>query len=310
LAALLARFVPVRINAAAEAHGGIFRHLRDAGADLGRIDLFAHPTNDVWCRDHGPIFVTAPTGGELMVTDWAYNAWGGKFPPWDLDDAVPAAVAESLRLRRSASPLVLEGGAIEGNGAGLLLTTEAVLLNPNRNPDWTREGIEAELRRRLGIREVFWLGRGIEGDDTDGHVDDFCRFCAPDHLLLAMETHPEDPNHAILRENRERLDALGLTVTELPMPDRLTVGVWRLERLPASYANFLVTNGAVIVPVFGQPKNDDRALGILRECFPGREVAGIDARDFVYEGGAIHCLTQQQPSVSGPPAPTALLPVG
>jgi agmatine deiminase len=193
---------------------------------------------------------------------------------------------------------VLEGGGIEGNGAGLLLTTEAVLLNPNRNPDWTREEIEAELRRLLGVSRIFWLARGIEGDDTDGHVDDFCRFYAPDQVLLAVESHRDDPNHGILEENRERLRDLRVEVRDLPMPDRLEVagGDWRLERLPASYANFLITNGAVIVPVFGQPRNDDRALGILRECFPGRAVEGIDARDFVYEGGAVHCLTQQQPA--------------
>ncbi len=302
LAALISRHVTVRINAAGEAHAAIRETLNRAKADLACIELFDHPTNDVWCRDHGPIFVVARDGSGLTITDWTYNAWGGKFPPWDLDNAVPARVAESLGLQRERSDLILEGGGIEGNGAGLLLTTEAVLLNPNRNPEWSREQIEAELRRLLGVDRVFWLARGIEGDDTDGHVDDFCRFYAPDQVLLAVESHRDDPNHAILEENRERLRELSVEVRDLPMPDRLEAngGDWRLERLPASYANFLITNGAVIVPIFGQPENDDRALGILRECFPGRKIEGIDARDFVYEGGAVHCLTQQQPTVGDP----------
>ncbi|RFC47243.1 MAG: agmatine deiminase [Verrucomicrobia bacterium] len=298
LAALLSRYVTVRINAVGSAHPAIRKTLEGAKADPDQVQLFDHPTNDVWCRDHGPIFVKSQQGPGLSVTDWTYNAWGGKFPPWDLDNAVPARVADSLGLPRETSRLVLEGGGIEGNGAGLLLTTEAVLLNPNRNPDWSREEIEAELRRLLGVSCIFWLARGIEGDDTDGHVDDFCRFYAPDQVLLAVESHRDDPNHGILEENRERLRDLRVEVRDLPMPDRLEVagGDWRLERLPASYANFLITNDAVIVPVFGQPRNDDRALGILRECFPGRAVEGIDARDFVYEGGAVHCLTQQQPA--------------
>jgi len=298
LAALISRYVTVRINAEGGSHPQIQDSLRRAGADPTNVELFAHPTNDVWCRDHGPIFIKATDGSGVAIADWTYNAWGGKFPPWDLDDAVPAEVAESLSLRRFSSSLILEGGAIEANGVGLLLTTEAVLLNPNRNLDWSREQIDAEIGRMLGIERVFWLARGIEGDDTDGHVDDFCRFYAPDKLLLAVESHLDDPNHAILEENRERLQELRFEIRELPMPDRLavTTGDWRLDRLPASYANFLITNGAVIVPIFGQPANDDRALGIIAECFPGRKVEGIDARDFVYEGGAVHCLTQQQPS--------------
>lgn len=301
LAALLSRHVTVRINAAGASHGLVRLAIERNRAERERVELFDHPTNDVWCRDHGAMFVTREDGG-LAVTDWKYNAWGGKFPPWDLDDAVPAAMARSLNLPVYSSRLVLEGGAVEGNGRGLILTTESVLLNENRNPNWSRQEVEAELRRLLGAERVFWLARGIEGDDTDGHVDDFCRFYAPDRLLLAVEPRREDPNHAILEENRERLGDLRtaeggrVDVRELPMPERLTATDWRLDRLPASYANFLISNGSVIVPVFGQPANDDRALGIIRECFPGREVVGIDARDFVYEGGAIHCLTQQQPA--------------
>lgn len=302
LTALLSRYVTVRINAGGASHASVVRLANLAQADLDQVQLFDHPTNDVWCRDHGAIFVKQPEG-ELSATDWRYNAWGGKFPPWDLDDQVARAMAKSLGCPVRSSELILEGGAIEGNGRGLLLTTEAVLLNPNRNPGWDRASVEAELCQLLGVQAVFWLARGIEGDDTDGHVDDFCRFCAPGRLLLAVEPRREDPNHRILEENRERLADLRTgegsrcEVRELPMPERLSAKDWRLDRLPASYANFLITNGAVIVPVFGQPENDDRALGILRESFPGREVVGFDARDFVFEGGAIHCLTQQQPAV-------------
>lgn len=302
LAAVISRYVRVRINAAWESHAAVCKTVQRRGAEMDRVELFDHPTNDVWCRDHGGIFVT-DQGGGLVVTDWKYNAWGGKFPPWDLDNAVPAAMAHSLGLPSRTSELVLEGGGIEGNGQGLLLTTEAVLLNPNRNPGWMREDVEAELKRLLGVDRVFWLARGIEGDDTDGHVDDFCRFFAPNRVLLAVEPRQSDRNHLILEENRERLQDLRTVdgerceVVELPMPERLSAADWRLERLPASYANFLITNGSVIVPVFGQPENDDRALGILRACFSGREVIGLNACDFVYEGGAIHCLTQQQPAV-------------
>lgn len=301
LAAVISRYVRLRINAARESHAAVYKTIQRRGGEMAGVELFDHPTNDVWCRDHGGIFVTHRDGG-LAITDWKYNAWGGKFPPWDLDDAVPSAMARSLGLPSRSSPLVLEGGAIEGNGQGLLLTTEAVLLNPNRNPGWSRESVEAELYRLLGAERVFWLAQGIEGDDTDGHVDDFCRFFAPNRLLLAVEPRREDPNQAILAENRERLqdlrtvDGACCEIVELPMPERLTASDWRLERLPASYANFLITNGAVIVPVFGQAANDDRALGILRDCFPGREIVGVNACDFVYEGGAIHCLTQQQPA--------------
>ncbi|MCA9247213.1 MAG: agmatine deiminase family protein [Planctomycetales bacterium] len=302
LTALLSRYVPVAINAAKGAHDAVRAALAAAAVDRQQVALFDHPTNDVWCRDHGPIFVQT-ANGQPAVTDWRFNAWGGKFPPWNLDDAVPQRVAESLALPRFASSLVLEGGAIETDGAGLFLSTEAVLLNANRNPEWTRAQIEAELARLLGARQVCWFPHGIEGDDTDGHVDDFCRFIGPQRLVAAVESNPADPNYRVLCENRERLDDLRtedggrFEMIELPMPAPLAATDWRLERLPASYANFLITNHAVIAPVFNQPQLDRQALGILGEVFPERDVIGFDARDFVYEGGAIHCLTQQQPAV-------------
>lgn len=300
LAAEIGREAEVRINAAASLHSMIEHHLLVRGVQ--RYRLFDHPTNDVWCRDHGPIFVQRPDGS-MQVADWTFNAWGGKFAPWDADNAIPQRIASSLRLPRLSSNMILEGGAIEGNGQGLLLTTEAVLLNPNRNPGMSRAEIEAELHRVLGTRSVFWLGQGIEGDDTDGHIDDMVRFVNAEAVVSITESDVHSPHYRVLAENNERLQDLRtpggsrVEVVSLPMPKPLVAKDWRLEQLPASYANFLICNGAVIVPIFMQDKEDDHALGILRECFPGRRVVGIDARRLVLEGGAIHCITQQQPAV-------------
>lgn len=298
LCAAIAEQAEVRINAAASLHPGIEAVLRRSGVQ--RFRLFDHETNDVWCRDHGPIFVQR-RGGGMQVADWAFNAWGGKFSPWDKDNAVPERIADSLSLPRLSSAFFLEGGAIEGNGEGLLLTTEAVLLNPNRNPGASKQDLEAELHRMLGVTSVFWLGKGIEGDDTDGHIDDMVRFTAPDAVLSITEPNPHSPHYRNLAENNERLqdlrtaDGHRVEVIPLHMPQPLVAEDWRLEQLPASYANFLICNGAVIVPIFMQPREDDRALGIIRECFPGKKVIGLDARRLVLEGGAIHCITQQQP---------------
>lgn len=298
LAAAIAQEAEVRINAAAPLHDMIRRHLAARGVQ--RFRLYDHPTNDVWCRDHGPIFVQREDGS-MQIADWTFNAWGGKFAPWDLDNGIPQLIAGALQMPRLSSRLILEGGAIEGNGQGLLLTTEAVLLNPNRNPGLSKAEIEAELHRMLGTRSVFWLGQGIEGDDTDGHIDDMVRFVNAEAVVSITEEDVHSPHYRILAENNERLqdlrtvDGSRVEVVPLPMPKPLVAQDWRLEQLPASYANFLICNGAVIVPIFMQEKEDDRALGILRECFPGRRVVGIDARRLVLEGGAIHCITQQQP---------------
>lgn len=298
LAAAIAEEAEVRINAAAVLHSGIRKVLEERG--ITRFRLFDHPTNDVWCRDHGAIFTRRADGG-MQLANWEFNAWGGKFAPWDLDNEIPARMAESLHLPQLRSRIILEGGAIEGNGQGLLLTTEAVLLNPNRNPGCTKADIEAELHRMLGTTHVFWLGHGIEGDDTDGHIDDMVRFVHPEAAVSIVEPYARSPHYRALAENNERLQDLRtpsgsrVEIIPLPMPRPLVAKEWRLEQLPASYANFLICNGAVIVPVFHQPKEDDRALGILREAFPGKRVVGIDARRLVIEGGAIHCITQQQP---------------
>jgi agmatine deiminase len=263
-----------------------------------RVHLHRIPTDEPWCRDHGPIFVTRP--GEVAVVDWGYNAWGGKYPPFDHDDAVPRQVAALLGLRAFHPGIVMEGGSLDVNGCGTLLTTESCLLNPNRNPALDRAAIARYLGDFLGVRHVIWLGDGIAGDDTDGHVDDITRFVAPDTIVTVIEDDPADANHRPLRENRERLraardqDGKPFTILELPMPGPVERDG---QRLPASYANFYVGNAVVLVPTFADP-NDARALAVLARCFPARRVVGIDSRELVWGLGAFHCATQQQPALS------------
>jgi agmatine deiminase len=240
---------------------------------------------------------------QLRAVDWHFNAWGGKFPPWDLDDAIAQKMAIATDGLHTRSSLFLEGGAIEGNGAGVVITTEAVALNSNRNPDWSKSMVEQELKSCLGAEKIFWLPSGIEGDDTDGHIDDLTRFVAEDMIITATEKDTKSADYQTLSRNKEMLQDLrtisnsSVQIIDLPMPDPLKVDDWRLEHLPASYANFLILNELVIVPIFDQPKNDAQALGILSECFPDRKVIGFDSRDLVLEGGAIHCISQQQPSI-------------
>ncbi|MGJ8673183.1 agmatine deiminase family protein [Rubritalea sp.] len=301
--ATCSRFQPVSINAAAPLHAGIRKALAPSHCKLDRITLHDHSTNDVWCRDHGSTFVINQTSNKLRAIDWHFNSWGGKFPPWDLDDQVAQQMATATQAEHYRSPLYLEGGAIEGNGAGTMITTEAVALNPNRNPEWTKSDVEAELSKALGVKNIFWLPSGIEGDDTDGHIDDLTRFVREDAIVSIVENDSKDPNYRTLQQNLEILQDLktvsgsNVEIVELPMPTPLRTKGWRLEMLPASYANFLILNDSVLVPTFNQEKNDDRALGILSECFTGRNVIGIDCRDIVWEGGAIHCISQQQPSL-------------
>ena len=299
IAAVASRFEKVRINVPkalqARAHSLVAR----AGAEGANVEFFDHPTNDAWCRDHGPIFVKNDRTGEVAVTDWRYNAWGGKYPPFDKDDAIPGRIARRLGLRRFSNGMVLEGDSIDVNGQGLLLTTEACLLNPNRNPGLTRSGIEQNLRDFLGVRTILWLGEGIAGDDTDGHVDDLSRFFRPDGILAAVESDPRDVNHRALQENLERLRGLrtpkgrSFRVVELPMP-RVCARDGR--RLPATYANFLVLNGAVLMPSFRQPRRDSAAAEILAGCFPGRQIVPVDCLELVLGLGTLHCISQQQPA--------------
>lgn len=301
IAATISHQQLVCINAAGPRHACILSACAHAGADFSQVQLWDHHHNDVWCRDHGPIFVKHRQTGEVAVTDWGFNAWGGKFAPWDLDDAIPRRVAESLQMRCFSREMILEGGAIEVNGCGLLLTTEAVLLNPNRNPQLGRQQIEAELRAGLGVEEICWLPGGIEGDDTDGHIDDLARFVSEDVVLACIEDDRSSPNHDILEKNWHclsefrRASGAGLELVPMPMPQACEVPGWRLPVLPASYVNFLILNEAVLVPQFRQAKADDHACGLLRELFPSRRVVGIDCLDLVEEGGTLHCISQQQP---------------
>lgn len=256
-------------------------------------------TNDSWMRDYGPTFLRHSVSGQPALVDWQYNAWGGKYPPWDDDNRVPAWIAELRGCRRFAVDRVLEGGAIEGNGQGLVLTTEDCLLNPNRNAGATRESMELLLREYLAVDEVCWLlGRGIDGDDTDGHIDQLARFVDAATVVAPWSEDASDPQAAPLGENLRRLEqfrtAAGsrLNVVRLPMPAaRFCQG----QRLPCSYCNFYIANGVVLVPQFDDP-HDARALGILGELFPDREVVGASALELVWGLGAFHCLTQQEPA--------------
>lgn len=299
IAATISRYEPVRFNIAKSLHATARRLLNQAKADLSRVEVFAHTTDDAWCRDHGPIFVKNDRTGEVAVTDWQFNAWGGKYPKFKADNAIPGKIAAKLNLRRFQHPMVLEGGSVEVNGGGLLLTTEACLLNKNRNSHLKREQIEQALRDYLGVHTIYWLGDGIEGDDTDGHVDDLSRFFRADGIITAVESNSRDVNYRALHENLERLKSLRtpsgkkFKLVELPMPRPC----YRNEqRLPATYANYLVLNGAVLMPAFRQPKRDREAAEILATCFPGREIIPIDCLDLVLGRGTLHCITQQQPA--------------
>ncbi len=256
-------------------------------------------TGDVWFRDFGPLFVTRGTGSarEVAWTKWTYNALGGKYEDLLRGDEVPDRMPLP-GLQRFESGIVLEGGSIDVNGSGSLLTTESCLLSPDRNPDLTKEEIEEKLREFLGITNILWLKAGIAGDDTTGHVDDITRFVGPKTVVTAIEENPEDENYEVLRENRDRLKTMKtesgekLEVIELPMPLPFAVDG---RRMAASYANFYIANNVVVVPVYRQP-SDKIALDILEQCFPDRKVIGIDCREFIYGYGAIHCSTMQQPS--------------
>jgi agmatine deiminase len=305
----------VSINVCNGAHEAEARSVL-RGLPMERINFYRIPTNEPWCRDHGPIFLThhghrsrlAPEPRDtarregapapLAVVDWDYNAWGHKYPPFDLDEVVPTRVAEILKLPVFYPGMILEGGAIDVNGAGALLTTESCLLNKNRNPDLSREQIEQRLRDFLGVRDVLWLGDGIAGDDTDGHIDDLARFVSERTVVTVIEQDRDDENYAPLQKNLARLrkmkiDDRNVDIITLPMPGKI---VREGMRLPASYANFYIANGCVLVPTFAD-SNDERALSVLRECFPTRRVIGIDCHELIWGLGTFHCLTQQQPVV-------------
>ena len=290
----------VRINVAdQDAAARVRELLRRGGVNLDAVRFHLIPTNDAWARDHGPVYVIRETGGlrERAIVDWGYNAWGNKYPPYDLDDVVPQRIAELSREVLFQPGIVMEGGSFDVNGRGTLLTTESCLLNPNRNPDASREQIEWYLREYLGVNRILWLGEGIVGDDTDGHIDDLSRFVGPNTVITAIEADPTDENYIALRENLARLEAMTdqdgrkLRVVTMPMPGPI---YFDGQRLPASYANFYIANCTVLLPTFGH-ENDVRAIEILQGLYPDRRVVRIDCTDLVWGLGAVHCVTQQQP---------------
>jgi agmatine deiminase len=286
--------------------------LERAGANLERVSFHQWPTDRSWTRDSGPIFVRNHEG-RVAVTNWHFNAWA-KYSDWKLDDRIPRQVTELLGLQEwqpsvelengRKQRLVLEGGSIDSNGAGILLTTEECLLSEaqQRNPGVSRAQMEQTFHDYLGIDRVIWLNRGVAGDDTHGHIDDITRFVGPATIVTAVEPNASDPNHEPLVENFERLkaartlDGKQFTLVELPMPRPV---VFRGQRLPASYANFYIANELVLVPTFHDP-NDRVALNILAEVFPDREVIGIHSVDLVWGLGTLHCMTQQQPTTQFP----------
>jgi len=299
IVAAASRFEQVRINCAFRLQTAARRACAAAGADMERVEFYDHPTNDAWCRDHGPIFVKNRSSGEVAITDWAYNAWGCKYTPFGLDNAIPRKIARALGRRRFENKLVLEGGSIDVNGQGQLLTSEQCLLNPNRNPHLTRKQIERQLKDYLGVRQVLWVGEGIAGDDTDGHIDDMTRFFKPDGFVTCVEDNPRDSNHRVLAENLERLRGFRtpaggrFEIVPLPLPRPFA---FHGQRVPASYANFLILNSAVLVPQFRQPRRDAEARAILRACFPTRQMIGLDCYDLIWGLGTLHCISQQQPA--------------
>jgi agmatine deiminase len=267
---------------------------------LERVHFHHFPAYEPWCRDHGPIFLVRDRNGkrERAVVDWGYNAWGNKYPPYDLDDAIPQHVAKLRGLPLFSPGLVMEGGSLEVNGCGTVLTTEACLLNPNRNPQLSREQIEQYLRDYLGATNILWLGEGIVGDDTDGHIDDLTRFVNPTTVVTVVEEDRADANYELLRDNLHRLQSLRaqdgqpLRVVELPMPGVIE---YDGQRLPASYANFYIANQLVLVPTY-RHANDDLALAILQKEFPGRRVVGVDSTELIWGLGSFHCISQQEPA--------------
>lgn len=276
------------------------QQLEKVNADLTKINFFKHATNDAWCRDHGPAFLINPKAEQKkVIVDWGYNAWGGKYPPYDLDDVVPTLIANAYGIPVFHPGIVMEGGSVEFNGMGTLLTTTSCLLNPNRNPQLNQQQIENYLHNYYGVDHILWLGDGIAGDDTDGHIDDLTRFVDEDTVVTMVEPNRQDDNYMPLQENLKSLKAMRLengkqmNIVELPMPG---LHVYEGMRLPTSYANFYISNKYVVVPTF-QDRNDDRACQILQQCFKSREVIGLDSTDIIWGLGSFHCLSQQEPEV-------------
>ena len=277
------------------------KQLQERGCPTKNIFFHHIKTNESWCRDHGPAFVFRKLQGkrQAAIVDWGFNAWGGKYPPYDDDDKVPTRIAEELKLPVFYPGIVMEGGAVDFNGAGVILTTTSCLLNKNRNPHLSQAQDEQYLKDYYGQNHVVWLGEGIVGDDTDGHVDDLARFVNADTIVTAMEEDPKDENYKLLKDNLRRLelarDASGkpFNIVKIPMPG---VVEYDKQRLPATYVNFYFVNEALLVPTYQHKKNDRLAIETLQRHLPRHKVIGIDCVELIWGLGAIHCLTQQQPA--------------
>ncbi|NCG08526.1 MAG: agmatine deiminase family protein [Verrucomicrobia bacterium] len=292
---LAATFEKVCVMCPKESQAGLRALLGDA--DVALLD---YECDDVWCRDFGPLFLLANAGKGLAVSDWRFNAWGGKYEPFERDDAAAAWISGKIGIPRFGEDLVLEGGAIESNGAGVLLTTEAVLLNSNRGAMLERAEMESRLSKGLGVSQVLWLGRGLAGDDTDGHIDNLARLYREGGILYAETPSPEHEDYDALADNAKRIQNFttingeGYELKTLPMPKPIYENG---EVLAASYLNYMVLNGAVLFPIYGQVDLERTVKGILKDCYPGREVLGFDCREIIREGGALHCLSQHQPAL-------------
>ena len=274
--------------------------LQEHSVPLERVKFFHHPTNDAWCRDHGPAFLIHPDSRQpKVIVDWGHNAWGGKYPPYDLDDVIPTLIGKAYNIPVYHPGIIMEGGSVEFNGEGALLTSTSCLLNPNRNPHLNKIQIENFLMNYYGVEQILWVDEGIVGDDTDGHIDDTVRFFNSDSVMTVIEHNKHDDNYTLLKQNLKQLQQMRLlnerqlNIVELPMPDAV---YYNDQRVPASYANFYISNLHVIVPTF-RSKRDDEALGIIQDCFPERTVVGIDSTDLIWGLGSFHCLSQQEPAV-------------
>lgn len=270
-----------------------------AGVDMKQVQFFIHPTNDAWCRDHGPSFLLRNNVEQpKAIVDWNINAWGGKYPPYDLDDVIPTLIAKEMGLPLFYPNIIMEGGSVDFNGAGTVLTSKCCLLNPNRNPHLNQEQIEKFLCDFYGVQQVLWVSEGIVGDDTDGHIDDTIRFVNEDTVVTVVESNKQSENYELLQQNLKELKAMRLhngkqlNIIELPMPADV---IYEDQMLPASYANFYISNGHVVVPTY-RCAQDDKAMQIIQTCFPTREVVGIDSTDIIWGLGSFHCLSQQEPS--------------
>ncbi len=298
---LVAEGQKVRINITDEVMNAFAeKHLLAVNGNLNNVEFYLFPTNDAWCRDHGPSFVVNYEQKKKAIVDWGYNAWGDKYPPYDLDDVIPTKIAKQFDLDVFHPGIVMEGGSVELNGKGTLLTTTACLLNKNRNPHLNQKQIEEYLTNYYGINHILWLGEGIVGDDTDGHIDDITRFINEDTVVTVVEENKSDENFEILQENLHELKKMRLetgkqiNIIELPMPKPV---IYEEQRLPASYANFYIANKYVVVPTFRDTQNDEKALMILQDCFRDRKVVGLDSTDIIWGLGSFHCLSQQEPLI-------------